>query len=147
MANLIRWDPFMNFLEMSGSLDPLFEGLEFETGWEQSCSAPAVESYRHNGSYVIRVDLPGVKAKDVNLNFEGGMLTIEGERKKSSDSEEDQLLHEEVCYGPFRRSFYIAEGVKKDQIKAKYHDGVLEVTAPVQEKFLPRKIEVQTTKN
>ncbi len=146
MANLMRWDPFQDFRDMSRSFDRLFDDFGLESGFGESCTPPAVEGYRHDGSYVIRVDLPGVNPKEVNLNFQGGVLTIEGERKKAHSVEGDQPLQEEVCYGPFRRSLYIPEGIKGDQIKARYHDGVLEVTAPLDEKFLPRKIEVEEIK-
>ncbi len=108
-----------------------------------SCTPPPVESFRNEGSYVIKVDLPGVNPKDVHLTFEGGYLTIEGERKRLQEVQESSMLRDEVCYGTFRRSLYIPERIKAEQIKARYHDGVLEITAPVDEKFLPRKIEVE----
>ena len=92
---------------------------------------------------MIKVDLPGVNPKDVHLTFEGGYLIIEGERKRIHEVEESSILRDEVCYGAFRRSLYFPEGIKADQIKAKYHDGVLEITAPLDEKLLPKKIEVE----
>jgi len=114
---------------------------------EGYCISPPVESFRHNGSFVVRVDLPGVNPRDVHLSADPGKLTIEGERKRSSEIGEDSLLRDELCYGSFRRSVEIPDGVKIDQIKAKYHDGVLEITAPVGEEHLPKKIEVEIQKN
>jgi HSP20 family protein len=114
---------------------------------EDYCACPAVESFRHNGSFVIRVDLPGVNPRDVHLTADQGCLTIEGERKRSEEIEEGSFLRDEVCYGSFRRSLAIPEGVKAEQIKAKYHDGILEITAPVEEEYLPKKIEVEVQKS
>jgi HSP20 family protein len=105
-----------------------------------------VESFHHNGGFVVRVDLPGVNPQDVHLTAAQGSLTIEGERKRSSEIGEDSLFRDERCYGSFRRSVEIPDGVKTDQIKAKYHDGVLEITAPMEKKALPKKVAVEIEK-
>lgn len=153
MASIIRWSPVEDLARFSSFfLDPFFrdfsEGLERGEALESEyCTPPAVESYRHNGSYVVKVDLPGVSPKDVHLTYEDGYLTIEGERKRDHEVEESSRLRDEVCYGAFRRSLYIPEGIKGDMIKARYHEGVLEVTAPLDEKFLPKKIEVEEVKS
>jgi HSP20 family protein len=149
MANLIRLNPFRDLIRWDRDVDELFrefvEPIEFSE--EGSCVCPRVESYRHNGSFVVKVDLPGVNPNDVHLTADQGCLTIEGERKRSEEIEEGARIHGEVCYGSFRRSMAIPEGVKADQIKAKYHDGVLEITAPVEEHSLPKKIEVEVLKS
>ena len=145
MVSLTRWSPLRDFMRFGFDFDRFFR--EFaepaEATEEGYCAPPPVESFRQNGSYMIKVDLPGVQPKDVHLTFEGGYLIIEGERKRLHEIEESSMLRDEVCYGAFRRSLYIPEGIKADQIKAKYHDGVLEITAPLDEKFMPRKIEVE----
>ncbi len=149
MASLIRWSPFRDLVRWHRDVDDFFrafvEPVEFSE--EESCVCPRVESYRHNGSFVVKVDLPGVNPKDVHLTADQGCLTIEGERKRSEEIEEGAMTHGEVCYGSFKRSMAIPEGVKTDQIKAKYHDGVLEIMAPVEEHYLPRKIEVEVLKS
>lgn len=149
MAMLIRWSPMRDFMNLGWNIDPFFrdfmEPAEFSE--EGYCTSPPVESFRHNGSFVVRVDLPGVNPQDVHLTADQGSLTIEGERKRSSEIGEDSLFRDELCYGSFRRSVEIPDGVKTDQIKAKYHDGVLEITAPVGEEHLPKRIEVEIQKS
>jgi HSP20 family protein len=149
MASLIRWKPLRDLVRWHQDVDDLFhefvEPIEFSE--EEGCVCPRVESYRHNGSFVVKVDLPGVNPNDVHLTADQGCLTIEGERKRSEGIEEGAMLDEEVCYGSFKRSMAIPDGVKTDQIKAKYQDGVLEITAPVEEHYLPKKIEVEVLKN
>jgi len=153
MASIMRWSPIEDLARFSGFFfDPFFRdfsevmerGEALEEGY---CTPPAVESYRHDGSYVVKVDLPGVSPKDVHLTYEDGYLTIEGERKRHQEIDESSMLQDEVCYGSFRRSLYIPERIKGDMIKARYHEGVLEVTAPLDEKFLPKKIEVEEVKS
>jgi len=145
MATLIRWSPMRDLTDVGWNIDRFFqdfmEPAEFS---EEGCYiSPPVESFRHNGSFVVRVDLPGVNPRDVHLSADPGKLTIEGERKRSSETGDEALFQDELCYGSFRRSVEIPAGVKTDQIKAKYHDGVLEITAPVGKEHLPRKIEVE----
>ena len=86
---------------------------------ERYCTSPPVESFRHNGSFVVRVDLPGVNPQDVHLTADPGSLTIEGERKRNSEGGEETLFRDEPCYGSFRRIAEIPDGVKTDQIKAR----------------------------
>ena len=149
MATLIRWRPMRDLMDFRWDTDRFFEDFlePAEFSEEGYCISPPVESFRHNGSFVVRVDLPGVNPEDVHLTAAQGRLTIEGERRRSSEIGEDSLLWDELCYGSFRRSVEIPDGVKTDQIKAKYHDGVLEITAPVGEEPLPKKIEVEIQKN
>jgi HSP20 family protein len=148
MANLIRWDPLRDFFSLNWDLDQFFrESMEpTEMTDEGYCTSPPVESFRHNGSFVVRVDLPGVNPKDVHLTAEQGFLTIEGERKKAEEIPENSVIRDELCYGSFRRSLSIPEGVKTEEIKAQYHDGILEITAPMEEHSLPRRIEVEVQK-
>jgi len=149
MASLIRWSPMRDLLKLSWNLDHFFRDFmePTEVSEEGYCPVPPVESFRHNGSFVVKVDLPGVNPKDVHLTAEEGFLTIEGERKKAEEVPENSVIRDELCYGSFRRSLAIPEGVKTEEIKAKYHDGILEITAPMEEHYLPRRIEVEVQKS
>ncbi len=152
MASLIRWNPMRDLMKLNEHLNKYFDRFleEFGEGRESPeygyCSAPPMESFRQNGSFVVKMDIPGVDPKDVHLTVEEGCLTIEGERRRPAGLDGSMVWEEEVCYGPFRRTLHVPRGIKADQIKATYHDGVLEVTAPVEEKYLPKKIEVQVEK-
>ncbi len=149
MASLIRWNPMRDLMKLNENLNRYFDRFlqEFEEGGEGFgegyCSVPPLESYRQNGSFVVKVDLPGVDPKDVHLSVEEGCLTIEGERKRTEGLGEGAIWEEEVCYGPFRRTLHVPQGIKAEAIEAKYHDGILEIKAPVDEKYLPKRIEVQ----
>jgi HSP20 family protein len=149
MASLMKWSPMSDMMRFGLNFDPFFrEFLQPEEAMEAGyCTPPAVESYRHNGSYVIRMDLPGISPKDVHLTFQDGYLTVEGERKRHQEIDAESIMRDEVCYGSFRRTLHIPEGIKGDMIKARYHEGVLEVTAPLEGKFVPKKIEVEEVKS
>jgi HSP20 family protein len=149
MASLIRWIPFRDLTSLDWNFDQFFrEFMEpAEIMEEGDCAPPRVESFRHNGSFVVKVDLPGVNPKEVHLTADRGCLTIEGERKRGEEIPESSLMRDELCYGLFRRSLALPEGVKTEQIKANYHDGILEITAPMEEHYLPKKIEVEVQKS
>jgi HSP20 family protein len=152
MASLIRWNPKRDLRKLNETLNRYLDrfleefGEESETLEHRYCSEPPVESFRQNGSFVVKMDIPGVDPKDVHLSVEEGCLSVEGERKRPAGVEESTVWEEDVCYGPFRRTLHIPQGIKAEQIEAKYHDGILEITAPVEEKYLPKKIEVQVEK-
>jgi HSP20 family protein len=100
-----------------------------------------VEDYVEEGDYVLRAEMPGIDPdKDVDLQIEGDVLTIRGERRE----EEKDKYHHEFHYGSFTRSVPLPHGVKPEEISAKYADGVLEVRVPVgREAQEPRRIPVQ----
>jgi HSP20 family protein len=128
-------------------IDDVFESF-FETSLLEKFNwAPKVESYRKNGTYVVKADLPGVEAKDIQVTLENGYLTIKGERKVDKEVKEKKVERREVFYGSFERSIPVPEGLKTEGVKAKYRDGVLEVIVPVEEKNPPKKIEVEEVKH
>lgn len=128
-------------------MDEIFAGFMEPMGTKSVPWAPRVESFRKNGSYVIKADLPGVEAKDIQVTVENGCLTIKGERKMDKEVKNKDLLRREVFYGSFERSIAVPEDLKVEEMKAKYHDGVLEIFAPVEEPVQPKKIEVEAEKS
>ena len=74
-------------------------------------------------------------------------LPLQGERKVDKEIKEKEVLRREMFYGYFRRALAVPDGIKAEQIKAKYHDGVLEITAPIKERYPSKKIEVRVEKS
>jgi HSP20 family protein len=100
-----------------------------------------VEDYMDEGTYVLRAEMPGLDPdKDVSLDVEGDVLTISGERH---EEQKDKNRHE-FHYGSFTRSIPLPHGVKTEEIKATYVDGVLEVRVPsVTQEHKPVKVSVE----
>jgi HSP20 family protein len=107
---------------------------------------PRVESYHKNGSYVIKADLPGVNPKDIHITVEGENLILQGERKMDRETRRREFSRREVFYGAFQRTVPIPRGLKAEAMKAKYHDGVLEITAPREKTHLPKEVKVEGEK-
>lgn len=138
-GELMRWNPSEELSSWHRDIDDLF-GRFFgrpETsvgGW-----MPAMESYRKDNEYVVRIDLPGVDPKDVAVHTEGNVLTITGERK----SEEKKAQYRETFYGKFERRLTLPHGVTADKIAAHYTNGVLEIRVPLPAELAGRKIPIQ----
>ena len=143
-----RWDPFDEMRSMQREMDRLFNrflgaGLPAEKviAW-----TPSIESYVKDGHFVVRAELPGVDLKDLDVSITDRELIIKGERKHEEDTKEENYVYREIAYGSFERHFMLPEGVKSEELKAKFANGILEVTLPVPAVTKARKIEIETPK-
>jgi HSP20 family protein len=132
--DLFRANPFSLLRRMTEEMDRVIQevGLESEgsngLGW-----SPAVEVSLKDGKYNVHAELPGLEPKDVKIEVENDALVIQGERKFEKEENEGGVQRTERQYGMFYRSIPLPEGVKLDQAQAKFHNGVLEITIPVEE--------------
>jgi HSP20 family protein len=108
--------------------------------------APPVDISERKDAYVLTVELPGVKLEDLEIVFQDGLLTIQGERPLTHDSADEQFHLLERCYGLFRRSITLPLHVQADAIKASTEDGVLQVVVPKVEEAKPKRIEVHAVR-
>jgi HSP20 family protein len=106
---------------------------------------PEIDVFEKDNRLVTKVDLPGMKKEDVKVEVTDGHLAISGERKTEAEEKKDQFYRCEREYGSFYRAVPLPQGVKLEDVKATFADGVLEVSIPLPAKAEPpaRKIEVQ----
>ena len=106
---------------------------------------PIVEAWiePETKKFYLKVAVPGVDPKDVNITVHENMLTIHGERKFVKDEKEVKYLHREFIYGTFERMLPLPEGVDVEKMVAEFNYGVLEINAPILVAALPRKIEIK----
>jgi len=150
----MRWRPSLEWMSLrpfdrlwDWDLEEFWEDFREPVSKKEVSWVPRVESYEKDGNYVIKADLPGVEAKDVKITVENGCLTIQGERRMDKEVKEKEVRRRELFYGSFLRTMTVPKGVKTEQVKAKYHEGVLEITAPMEKEALPKKIKVEVEKN
>ncbi len=103
---------------------------------------PALDVSEDENRYRIEADVPGLRKEDVQLSFNEGVLTIEGERKQESQQKEKNYYRMERSYGKFLRSINIGTAVDANSIKANYKDGVLYIEVPKSEKAKPKSIDI-----
>ncbi len=155
MSNLIRSERFVKDLfDTRRTFDRMFDRMlwpfdEEPAGFVRNAPfkfAPAVESYldKEGKRYFCRLTLPGVEPKEVQIHAQGNLLTIAGERKATHKAKDVDFFQEEFTYGSFERTLTLPEGVQADKLVAGFHDGMLEITAPVAPAALPRKVEIKT---
>ena len=139
IGELMRWNPAEELSSWHRDIDELF-GRFFDRPENSVRSwVPRVETYRKDNEYIVRADLPGVDPKDVNVQAEGNVLTITGERK----NEEKGPEYQETFYGKFERQLALPQGVEADKIAARYEHGVLEIRVPLPAQLAGRKIPIQ----
>ena len=105
--------------------------------------APAVDITERKDSYMVAVDLPGVRIDDLEITFQDGVLTIQGQRQYMADSSEERVHRAESRYGAFRRSVMMPTHVRADGIDASTEDGVLQILVPKAEELHAKRIEVR----
>ena len=100
---------------------------------------PSMESYTKDGKLELRVDLPGVNPKDVEISLDGTQLVIRSERKSER---EEKNGYREVRYGKFDRRFTVPKGIDAEKAEARYDNGVLALTLPLPEAAKTKRITV-----
>jgi HSP20 family protein len=110
-------------------------------------TVPPIETFVEDNNLVIRADLPGIDPKDVEVSLTGNDLVIRGSRENRTEEKDRGYIHREVTYGRFERQITLPDGVKSDQIKAAYRNGVLELRIPLPEKASSRKVPIQVESN
>lgn len=149
MLDLVRWNPFEELWSWHRDIDELFNrfaGRRLGAGTSTAAWGeffPPVETYTKDGEYVVRLDLPGIDAKEVEVTTEGGILTIKAERKKAHETKEADYQYSEVFAGRFERRLPLPQGVDSDKLQARYHQGALEVSVPLPQALTGRKIPIQ----
>jgi len=143
---LTPWRPFGELGSLRREMDKLWDRSLGETPFARTFSEswlPSVDISETKDNFVVKAELPGLEAKDVNVSISGDILTIKGE-KKAEEEEKDEHYHCVERYsGSFQRVFQLPSGVKADKIKATFDKGVLKVTLPKVEEAKKKKIEVK----
>ena len=147
---LTPWQtPLRALNEMQREMNQLFsrffgEGEQIENRWQfpSESYVPQIESSVRDNKLCVRAELPGIDPKDVEVEVEGNRLTLRGQRKIEHEGSDKGYFHCERQYGTFIRSFTIPDGVKAEDIQAKYHNGVLELSVPLPATMLPKKVNI-----
>jgi len=142
--NLMLRDPWQLLdqfaRDMERSLAPVRDD---ETRVVGSTWSPAVDIKEEADKYVLYADIPGVRAEDIEIQMDKGILTIRGERKHEAEESEEGFHRVERSQGVFMRRFSLPDTVDAEHISATSKNGVLELVLPKAEQPKARKIEVQ----
>jgi HSP20 family protein len=150
MNTITRWDQSRGLTSLQDQVNRLFEDnfTRDRSGHADLATwAPPVDIYETENELVVKVDLPDLQDKDIDVRVENNTLTIRGERKFDKDVNEENYLRIERAYGSFMRSFSLPNTVSAENIRAEYHNGVLTLHMAKLEESKPKQIKVNISTN
>jgi len=126
-------------------MDDLIGSFFGDWGWPtlEHRRWPAIDIAEKDNEFVVKAEVPGCKADDIDISVHGNMLTISGEKKQEEEKKEKGYYHMEMSYGSFRRDLNLASEVDPARIEATYKDGILSIKLPKTEKSKAVKIKVK----
>jgi len=149
MRSMIRWQPINRPATWGTGIDRLFNefmGRSLRQFDEETAAlgwTPAVNILEKIDGIVITADLPGLKAEDVEVTVDNGVLTIKGERTLEEAAEGENYHRVERTYGSFERSFSIPSSVDPGKVEARFVNGEMTITLPKREESKPRSVKVK----
>ena len=145
MTVITRWEPFREFSTLQDRLNRLFQQSVSE-GRDESLTtsnfAPAVDVYEDDHQVTLKIEVPGIDEKDIDVRLENNTLTIAGERKLEKEEKEENYRRVERRYGSFTRSFTLPQTVDAEKVSAQYDKGVLKITLAKKAEAMPKQIRI-----
>jgi HSP20 family protein len=145
MTVLTRFEPFRELSTLQDRLNRLFRESQRE-GQDESLTtssfAPAVDVYEDEHNFTLKIEVPGIDEKDIDVRLENNTLTVHGERKIEKDEKEENYRRVERHYGSFTRTFTLPTTVDAENVAATYDKGVLKIALPKKAEAKPKQIKV-----
>jgi HSP20 family protein len=146
MTVIARWDPFREFSTLQDRMNRLFRESYGPEGRDESLTtsqfAPPVDVYEDEHNVVLKVEVPGIDEKDIDVRVENNVLTVHGERKVEKEEKEENFRRVERQYGNFTRTFTLPSTVDAERIQADYDKGILKIVLPKKAEAKPKSIKV-----
>jgi len=146
MTVLTRWDPFREFSTLQDRMNRLFRDSYGSEGREEALTtttfAPPVDVYEDEQNVTLKIEVPGIEEKDIDVRIENNTLTVHGERKFEKEEKEENYRRVERQYGSFTRTFTLPTTVDAEQVTADYDKGVLKIKLAKKAEAKPKQIKV-----
>src|SRR5437660_12438933 len=146
MTVLTRWEPFREFATLQDRINRVFRDSYSGAGQDESLTtssfAPAVDVYEDEHKVTLKIEVPGIDEKDIDVRVENNTLTVHGERKIEKEEKEENFRRVERQYGSFTRSFTLPSSVDSGQVSAHYDNGVLKIKLAKKAEAKPKQIKV-----
>ena len=149
MTVMTTWDLFEDLRAVQDEMLRVIKGRgwrpgqQYDDGTSPAFWAPVADISEREDAYLVTAELPGVTPGDVEITFEDGLLTIQGERRFAHDMAGEKVHRSERCYGAFRRSITLPSHVQADKIEASAQDGVLQIVVPKAKEVRAKRIRVR----
>ena len=146
MTLLTRWDPLRDLATMQNRINRFVRESYSPEGPEEALTttsfAPPVDIYEDEHTIAVKMEVPGMDEKDIDVRVEDNTLTVHGERKIEKEEKEENFRRVERQYGSFTRSFTLPSSVDTGQVSANYDKGVLKIILAKKAEAKPKQIKV-----
>lgn len=127
---LVRWQPFAEMESLRHQMDRMFDELAGINNQSSTSWIPAIEIQDREDSLVVRAEIPGVEAKDLDIQVAREAVAISGEHRYENKAQEQGFFRTELRYGSFQRTIPLPVAVENNQVQAEFKDGILQLTLP-----------------
>ncbi|MDI7260609.1 MAG: Hsp20/alpha crystallin family protein [Thermodesulfobacteriota bacterium] len=144
----VKWEPFRDLMAMQNRMTRLFDETLTRIFKEEvpgSVWSPPVDIVERENELILKVDLPEINEREIDIKVEENTLIIRGERRFSKEVPGENYIQIERPYGNFRRTFTLPKMIEKEAIKASHKDGVLRIVLPKKKEVHPKQISVETS--
>ncbi len=149
MTVLTRFEPFREFATLQDRINRAFResytGANHDDSLTTSSFAPAVDVYEDEHQVTLKIEVPGIDEKDIDVQVENHTLTVHGERKIDKEEKEENYRRVERQYGSFTRTFNLPQTVDTETVSATYDKGVLKIQLPKKAEAKPKQIKVNVS--
>lgn len=145
MTMITRWDPFRELSTLQDRMNRLFNDQFSAVTRDESLTGafvPPVDVYEDENTIQVRMEVPGIEEKDIDIRLENQVLTVRGERKFEKEEKEENFHRIERRYGSFTRSFTLPAAVNAEDVTADYDKGVLKIRLAKRAEAKPKQIKV-----
>ncbi|MGI9101286.1 MAG: Hsp20/alpha crystallin family protein [Terriglobales bacterium] len=143
---ITRWDPFQELNLITDRMNRLFQDTYGPSRGDESMTTasfvPPVDIYEDEHNITLKLEVPGIEQKDIDVRMENNTLTVRGERKFEKEEKEENFHRVERRYGSFYRAFTLPNTVDADNINAEYENGVLTIKLAKKAEAKPKQIKV-----
>jgi HSP20 family protein len=145
---ITRWDPYREVQSLQNRMNSLFREMSGDPGGENApltaaSFVPAVDIYEDDKKVLLKLEVPGIEEKDLDVRVENHTLTVKGERKFESEGKEENFHRIERRYGSFFRAFTLPTSVDVENVQAKYQNGILKLELAKKPEAQPKQIKVK----
>ena len=141
---ITRWDPYREVVALQNRVNSLFRDLnEGENPLTTASFVPAVDIYEDDKKVMLKLEVPGIEQKDLDVSVENHTLTVKGERKFEKEEKEENFHRIERRYGSFYRAFTLPSSVDTEHVSASYNAGVLKLELAKKPEAQPKQIEIK----
>jgi HSP20 family protein len=135
--SIIRWQPWQEMDSLRRQMDRLFDDFmhtssdlsllpkAMEATW-----APAIELTETDSEILLKAQVPGIEAKDLDIQVTQDAVSITGEKQEEAKAEEKGMVRSEFRYGQFQRLIPLPASINNEQVKSEFKDGILTLTLP-----------------